>query len=385
MESLVLKNGKIVLEDRVIDGSVLVQDGIITKIVEDKYKEELAGDKVVNLEGKIVIPGFVDVHIHGCDGADLMDCSTESLEKMARFVATRGVTNFLPTTLTAPKDELKRALACAGEVQDKDIENGANIFGVHMEGPYFDVAFKGAQDERYMVKATVEELEEYLNVKKGVLKMMSLSASDDSYLEPIKYLRKNGVICSIGHSNGYYENVRKAIEAGVTHATHTFNGMRGINHRELGIAGGVLVSDEINAEIIFDGIHVHPKAVELLLRAKGTNRVTLITDAMSATGLADGDYKLGKLDVYVKDNQARLKSTNSLAGSVLTMDKAFRNVMSLGYSIFDAVKMSSTNACKEFGLNAGSIQLGKRGDFAVLDGNKEVVMTVVGGKIKFEK
>lgn len=384
MESLVLKNGKLVLEDRVIDGSILVVDGIITKVVEDKYKEELVGERVVDLGGKIVVPGFVDVHIHGCDGADMMDLSVESLKKMSKFLATKGVTNFLPTTLTAPKDELKKALACVGEIQNKDID-GANIFGAHMEGPYFDVAFKGAQDDRYMVKATVEELKEYLEVKEGVLKMMSLSASDDSYLEPIKYLRKNGVICSIGHSNGFYENVRKAVEAGLTHATHTYNGMRGITHRELGIAGGVLVSDEINAEVIFDGIHVHPKAVELVIRAKGVDRVELITDAMSATGLADGDYKLGKLDVYVKDNQARLKSNNSLAGSVLTMDKAFRNVLNLGYSLFDAVKMTSTNACDEFGLNAGRIQVGKRGDLAVLDMNKEIAMTVVGGKIKFEK
>lgn len=384
METLVLKNGKLVLENKIIEGSLLVVDGVITRIVEDRFGEELTGDRVVDLEGKTVIPGFVDVHIHGCDGADLMDCSVESLRKMSKFLATKGVTNFLPTTLTAPKDELKKALACAGELQNKDIE-GANIFGVHMEGPYFDVAFKGAQDDRFMTKADTSELEEYLNVKKGVLKLMSLSASDDSYLEPIRFLRKNGVIVSIGHSNGVYENVRKAVEAGLSHATHTYNGMRGITHRELGIAGGVLVSDEINAEIIFDGIHVHPKAVELVIRAKGTDRVVLITDAMSATGLADGDYKLGKLDVYVKDNQARLKSNDALAGSVLTMDKAFRNVMNLGYSIFDAVKMSSTNACDEFGLNAGRIQLGKRADFAVLDDNREVAMTVVNGKIKFER
>lgn len=384
MESLVLKNGKLVLENKIIEGSLLVENGVITKIVEDRFEEELTGDKVVDLAGKTVVPGFVDVHIHGCDGADMMDCSVESLRKMSKFVATRGVTNFLPTTLTAPKEELKKALACVGELQDKDID-GANIFGAHMEGPYFDVAFKGAQDDRFMVKANTSELEEYVNVKKGALKMMSLSASDDSYLEPIRFLRKNGVICSIGHSNGVYENVRKAVEAGLSHATHTYNGMRGITHRELGIAGGILVSDEINAEVIFDGIHVHPKAVELVIRAKGTDKVVLITDAMSATGLADGDYKLGKLDVYVKDNQARLKSNNSLAGSVLTMDKAFRNVMSLGYSIFDAIKMSSTNACDEFGLNAGRIQVGKRGDFAILDDNKEVAMTVVGGKIKFER
>lgn len=383
MESLVLKNGKILLEDRVIDGSLLVVDGIIKKIVEDKYKEELIGDKVVDLDKKLVIPGFVDVHIHGCDGADTMDLSVESLKKMSKFVATKGVTNFLPTTLTSPKDELKEALRCIGELQNKDID-GANIFGAHMEGPYFDVAFKGAQDDRFMLKATIEELQEYLDVKEGVLKLMSLSASDDSYLEPIKFLRKNGVISSIGHSNGDYDNVVKAVKAGLSHSTHTFNGMKGFTHRELGIAGGVLVTDEINAEVIFDGIHVHPKAVDLLIRAKGTDKVVLITDAMSATGLKDGDYKLGKLDVYVKDSQARLKSNNALAGSVLTMDKAFKNVLSLGYTIFDAVKMSSTNACKEFGINAGKIEIGKRGDFAILDFDKNVVMTIVGGKIKFQ-
>lgn len=380
MEKILLKNGKFVLANRIVSGDLLVIDGKIKKIIEN---ENPLYENGIDLKGKYVVPGFIDAHIHGAYGADAMDGTVEALKTISSFVVKHGTTNFLATTLTSTKEILKNVLEKIGEVQDKELD-GANIFGAHMEGPYFDIQYKGAQNEKYMKPAGIEEIKEYLNVKPGLVKLFSLSPKGDAALEAIKFLKENGVIVSVGHSAVYFDDVQKAIKAGLSHSTHTYNGMRGFTHREPGVVGAVLTNDAVMAEIIFDKIHVHPEAVRLLLKAKGVDKVECITDAMSATGLPDGNYKLGELDVYVKDSQARLVSNDSLAGSVLTLDKAFKNVIELGYSIFDAVKMTSTNAAKEFGLNTGEISEGKDADLVVLNGDYSVNMTFVKGKLKYQ-
>lgn len=387
MKELLLKNAKIVLEDRVIEGDILTADGIIRDIIEKGRSvkpEALEVENSIDLDGKYVVPGFIDVHIHGSNGADAMDGTAEALKTISSYVATKGTTKFLATTLTSSKEELINVLKIAAELQNKEID-GATIFGVHMEGPYFDIEYKGAQNEKYMKPATEKEIKEYLDVKPGLVKLMSLSPHTEESIRTVKFLRENGVIVSVGHSAAKFNDVMKAIEAGLSHSTHTFNGMRGINHREPGVAGAALISDKVNAEVIFDKVHIHPEIVRLMLKAKGTDKVVCITDAMAATGLPNGDYKLGELDVYVKDGQARLKSNDSLAGSVLTLDKAFRNVIELGYPIYEAVKVTSTNAAKEFGLNAGVIEIGKEADFAILDNSYNVDMTIVNGNIKYQR
>lgn len=380
MEKILLKNGKFVLGNRIVSGDLLVIDGKIKKIIEN---ENPLYENGIDLKGKYVVPGFIDAHIHGAYGADAMDGTVEALKTISSFVVKHGTTNFLATTLTSTKDVLKNVLEKIAEVQDKELD-GANIFGAHMEGPYFDIQYKGAQNEKYMKPAGIEEIKEYLSVKPGLVKLFSLSPKDAAALEAIKFLKENGVIVSIGHSAVYFDDVQKAIKAGLSHSTHTYNGMRGFTHREPGVVGAVLSSDSVMAEIIFDKIHVHPEAIRILLKAKGVDKVECITDAMSATGLPDGNYKLGELDVYVKDNQARLVSNDSLAGSVLTLDKAFKNIIELGYSIFDAVKMTSTNAAREFGLNTGEISEGKDADLVVLNNDYSVDMTFVKGKLKYQ-
>lgn len=387
MKKLLLKNAKIVLKDKIIEGDILTVDGIIKDIIETKNLKEkntLENKNSIDINGKYVVPGFIDVHIHGSNGADAMDGTEEALKTVSSYIATKGTTKFLATTLTSSKEELINVLKIAGKLQNKELD-GATIFGVHMEGPYFDIEYKGAQNEKYMKPATEKEIKEYLDVKPGLVKLMSLSPHTDESLETIKFLRENGVIVSAGHSAAKFDDVMKAVEVGLSHSTHTFNGMRGINHREPGVAGAALISDKINAEVIFDKIHIHPEIVRLMLKAKGTDKVVCITDAMAATGLPEGDYKLGELEVYVKDNQARLKSNDALAGSVLTLDKAFRNIIELGYSIHDAIKVTSTNAAIEFGINAGSIEVGKEADFAILDNSYNVDMTIVNGNIKYQR
>ena len=387
MKELLLKNAKIVLKDRVIEGDILTADGIIRDIINKKSPvkaETLEVENSIDLDGKYVVPGFIDVHIHGSNGADAMDGTIEALKTISSYIATKGTTKFLATTLTSSKEELINVLKIAADLQDKEID-GATIFGVHMEGPYFDIEYKGAQNEKYMKPATEKEIKDYLDVKPGLVKMMSLSPHTEQSIENVKFLKENGVIVSVGHSAAKFNDVMKAVDAGLSHSTHTFNGMRGINHREPGVAGAVLISDKINAEVIFDKIHIHPEIVRLMIKAKGTDKVVCITDAMAATGLPNGDYKLGELDVYVKDGEARLKSNDSLAGSVLTMDKAFKHVIELGYPIYEAVKLTSTNAAIEFGLNAGAIEVGKEADFTVLDDSYNVDMTIVNGNIKYQR
>lgn len=369
-----------VLPNSVFLGDMRIEDSIITEIashIEQKQEEE------IDVKGNLLIPGFMDVHIHGADGADVMDGRVESLEKISKYLVKKGTTNFLATTLTSSKEVLKQALHCVGEVQNKDL-GGANIFGVHLEGPYFDVAYKGAQNEKYMKAAGIEEIQEYLSVKPDLVKLFAMSPNKNN-LDVIRYLVKEGVIVSVGHSASSFEEVMAAIEAGLSHATHTFNGMRGFTHREPGVVGAVLASDEVTAEVIFDKVHVHPDAVRVLIKTKGVEKVVCITDSISATGLPCGRYKLGELDVDVVDNEARLKSNGSLAGSVLTMDKAFRHLLELGYGLVDAVKLTSTNVAKEFSLNTGMLRVGKEADLVILDQNHEVLTTLVKGSIKFRK
>lgn len=383
MKKILLKNGRIVLKNKLVNGSISIFDGKIEKIFENNFDlNEKDFDEIIDLNQKYLGPAFVDVHTHGADGADAMDVSEEALRKISKYLAKEGTANFLATTLTSTKEILKNVLGIVAKLQDKDID-GANIFGVHMEGPYFSVEYKGAQNEKYMKPAGIKELDEYLSVKEGLVKLFSISPHNQENLEAIKYLSDRGVVASVGHSAAKYEDVIKAVNYGLTHATHTYNAMKGFTHREPGVVGAVFNSDEIMAEIIFDKFHVHPEAVRTLIKIKGVDKVVCVTDSMSATGLPEGKYKLGELDVNVKDGQARLAMNDALAGSVLRMDGAFRNLIELGYSITDVFKMTSTNAAKEFKLNSGEIKVGKDADIVIMDKDYHVCMTFVKGKVKF--
>ena len=383
MKKILLKNANLVLENKLMSGSISIFENKIEKIFADNDNlSEITFDEIIDLEGKYLGPAFIDVHTHGADGSDAMDGSEEALRKISAYLVKEGTANFLATTLTSSKETLINVLKVVANLQDKDIE-GANIFGVHMEGPYFAIEYKGAQNDKYMKPAGINELEEYLKVKDGLVKLFSISPHNQENLEAIKFLADRGVIVSVGHSGASYEAVMKAVDYGLSHATHTYNGMKGFTHREPGVVGAIFNSDNIMAEIIFDKIHVHPEAVRTLIRVKGVDKIVCVTDSMSATGLAEGQYKLGELDVNVKDGQARLASNNALAGSVLRMDIAFKNLIELGYSITDAFKMTSTNAAKEFKLNSGLIKENKDADLVVLDKDYNVCMTIVKGRVKY--
>ena len=382
MSKILFKNAKIVTDKEIIESNLLVNEDIIEKIEKDIKEEE--SYEIIDVNGNYLIPAFVDVHIHGASGHDFMDSTDTAVKEISKFLCTKGTSNFLSTTLSSKKSTLIENLKIMSKLQNEDI-GGATLVGVHMEGPYFDVEYKGAQNDKYIIESSIKDIDEFLSVKDDLIKIFSISPHSYVNREAIKYLTSKGIITSVGHSNATYEEVEEAIALGLSHSTHTYNGMRGFTHREPGVVGAVFNNDSVYAEVIFDNVHVHKEAVRILIKIKGVEKVICITDSMAATGLQDGKYKLGELDINVADGQARLESNGALAGSVLTLDKAFKNLINLGYSIVDAVKMTSTNAATELKLNTGKISEGRYADIVIMNKDYEVISTYVKGKLKYKK
>jgi N-acetylglucosamine-6-phosphate deacetylase len=311
-------------------------------------------------------------------GVDFMDANAVGNTKVAEFFASKGSTSFLATTLTSSKENLLEALKAVGEAQEIDYK-GAEILGVHMEGPFFNVKFKGAQNPKYISNAMISDIKDYMNVKPGLLKIMSLAPEKEGSLEAIEFMTQNNIICSAGHSGATYCEVCAAVEKGLSHGTHTFNGMTPLHHREPGMVGAIMLEDKIYAEAIFDAIHLNPAIVKLLVKVKGIDKVILITDSMQAVGLEDGRYDLGGLEVDVENGAARLLD-GTLAGSCLTMEDALKNCIKyLELPLWDVAKMMSTNAAVQLGLNKGQIAVGYDADLVIIDDQFSVSNTIVAG------
>lgn len=370
----VFKNAKIVLENEILLGDMLVEDGKISKI-----SKEINGDLIVDLQGKYIVPGFIDIHIHGALGHDVMDGTDEAILEISKFLGQHGVTSFFPTLLTQSKENIKRALQTVMKYKNKSLE-GATVIGVQMEGPYFSLEYKGAQNPEFIKEGTIDEINEYLELCPDLIKLFSLAPEKNSN-EVIKYLKDKGIVVSMGHTAATCERVKEACKCGLSHATHTYNGMKGLHHREAGALGAVMLLDEIYAELILDKIHVHPDSAKILLKCKGIDKVILISDCIMASGMAEGKYSLGGLDVTVKDGEARVDS-GSLAGSILTMDMAFKNAIEvLGLSVNDAVKLCSTNVAREFGLlHKGQIREGFDADILILNNDYSINSVFIAGK-----
>lgn len=374
---ILFKNANLVLEDSVKLGDLLVRDHKIISI-----GENLQGDNVIDLEEKYIVPGFIDMHIHGGVGHDVMDGTLEGVEAISKFLGQHGVTSYLPTMLTQSKENLLKAIKIIEELQNERT-GGAVVLGTHMEGPYFNMDYKGAQNPEYIREGEIEEIADFLETGKGVVKMMSLAPEKNS-LEVIRYLSEQGVIVSMGHTAATNEQVKEAVKSGLSHGTHTFNGMKGLHHREPGALGAIMHIDDIYAELILDTVHVHPDSAKILFKCKGADKLVLVSDSIMATGLSDGKYSLGGLDVFVENAEARLEN-GALAGSTLTLDVAFKNAIELlGASIVEAVKMTSTNQAKELKLDSkGKIAEGFDADIVVLNKDYTVANVYVAGeKIK---
>ncbi|RED56821.1 N-acetylglucosamine-6-phosphate deacetylase [Cohnella lupini] len=374
-------NAKIVTPTGTIDkGSLSVTDGIITSIgTEDNPISSPA--ETIDAHGNWVIPGFVDVHVHGGAGHDFMDADEDGIAAIAKFHAVHGTTSLLATTLTASREDLTGILELVSIYKSKPMPY-ARIVGVHLEGPFVNVKWKGAQNPEYIVPPRVEWLDEWVARFPGLIKIQTLAPESEGALEYIDKLALNGIVPSCGHTDATYDQIIAAADHGLRHAVHTFNAMKPLHHREPGTVGAVLTDDRIMAEVIADGHHVHPAAIKLITRAKGTSNVILVTDAMSAAGMPDGDYELGGLPVRMSCGVARLKEADSLAGSTLTMISAVRYlVREVGVSLEDASRMASGNPARQLGMDGvtGSLEVGKAADFLLLDSSLEISGTWIGG------
>jgi len=379
MKSILLKHGEIYTHDEIIyNGDLLISEGKILEIGKNLNTNDA---EVIDLKGKKIVPGFIDIHIHGGVGHDTMDANYEALNAISIHLARHGVTSFCATTMTMDVPYILNALKNINETMKKKTA-GAQILGAYVEGPFISKEHKGAQDEKYIIPPDKNLFDEFLEIAGGNIKVIALAPEKDPEGSFIEHVTKKGVKVSLGHTNATYEEMKNGVEHGATIAVHTYNGMKGLHHREPGALGEVFLDDRIYSEIIVDFIHTHPASVKLLIKIKGTDKVILISDAMSACGLGDGEYKLGGQKVFVKNGEARLES-GSLAGSTLTLDKAVKNITSLGVPLFEACKMASLNPAKAIGVDdrKGIIEVGKDADIVVLNNDLTVYMTIIEGKV----
>jgi N-acetylglucosamine-6-phosphate deacetylase len=381
--SIILSGGRIITPDGVIENhALIIEGGIIAGIIPQDQVVRHKGDHNLNTAGKWIAPGLIDIHVHGSDLSDAMDATPESVQKLARFFASRGVSSFLLTTGTASKKDLDAVIENYTSLAAFD--DGACPLGIHLEGPYLSEARKGAQPAGLLRDPDPSEYRPWFN--SGAVRLMTIAPELPGAMELIDYGFKKGIQFAVGHSVASFEIMEEAIERGLRQATHTFNGMDPLHHREPGVVGAVLSDERVFAQVIPDGIHVHPAVVKLLAAAKGADRTVLITDAIRAAGMGDGEYDLLGQTVTVKANTARVAS-GSLAGSVLTMDQAVRNVMEFcGLGFPEAVKMASSTPAHSLNLeDRGWIKSGMRADITVFNLDYRVEKTLVGGKILYTR
>ena len=334
----------------------------------------------------VVLPGFIDEHIHGAGGADAMDGTEDALQTISEYVAKEGTTGFLATTMTQSPENIGKALKNVKTVREKGEYKGAEVLGVHLEGPFISPKHVGAQPLEYVAKPAPETFDKYNEISGGNIKVVTLAPEVEGGLDLVKHLAKIGVVASIGHTGAKFSDVEAAVAAGATNVTHTYNAQTPLHHREAGVVGAAMLIDELNCEMICDTIHVSVPAIKIFVKNKPHDKFTLITDAMRAKGMPDGLSELGGQQVFVKNGEARL-SDGTLAGSVLKMNVAVKNLVEkVGVSFTDAVDFASANPAKNLGLydERGSIEVGKRADFAVMDKDYNILYTVVGGKVVYK-
>ncbi|MBS5065024.1 MAG: N-acetylglucosamine-6-phosphate deacetylase [Hungatella hathewayi] len=379
-----LKNGMVYRNHEFAKTDVLFDGRTICAVGDDLQAD---GAKVVDVAGAYVVPGFIDVHTHGAVGVDVNGASAEDFEKICRFQATQGTTSWQGSILT---DTREQTLACIGEYNTwKAMEHeGADLMGIHLEGPFLCADYKGAMPEHLLQKPNMELLKEYQDAAHGDIRYITVSPEVEGIPEFIPEMKKLGMVVAIGHSGADYDTARKAIANGAMASTHTGNAMKLLHQHFPAIWGAVLEDDNLYCEIICDGRHLHPGTVRLIIKTKGLDRVVVITDSIMAAGLPDGDYKLGVNDVVVVDGDAKLKSDGTRAGSTLTTGKALLNLLEFtGKPLEDILPLLTENPAKLIGVydRIGSIEEGKEADIVVLDKDCQVIRTYSKGKAVYQK
>jgi N-acetylglucosamine-6-phosphate deacetylase len=367
-----------------ISDAVVVIQGSKISAVGPRGKVDLPrGAREINARGRTAVPGFVDVHIHGAGGHDVMEGTREALEIISATVAARGTTSLVATTVTASEKETCHSVAGIARFilntsQFPARELSAEILGIHFEGPFISTARRGVHPAKWIVPPSSELLARLLAEARGTAQILTLAPELPGALELISKARQGGLVVSLGHTDATYEQAVAAIESGASHAAHVFNAMRPFSHRGTGVIGAVLTSPKVSAELIADGVHVDEAAMRMLIQLKTPERVILVSDGISATGMPDGKYQLGMFEVKVSGGVAR-NAEGKLAGSTLTLDRALRNVVALGVPLASALRMVTANPARQIGLGArkGVLAAGADADLVFLDEKLEIsgVMT----------
>ncbi len=387
---LAIAGGRVVTPQAVIEnGLVLCEDGRISFVGSDKDAMPEPGSQLVDATGQIVMPGFIDTHFHGSGGDDVMTNGAEGIRRISRALLRFGTTGYLVTTIAAKHSELMRAVedTIAAEPAKESDEPAAEILGLHIEGPYINLKFKGAQPVAGIRDPNFDECRELFAAAKGRIKIMTMAPELPGGMELIRFLKANGVEASLGHSDADYDTALAAIDAGATRATHLYNAMSGVHHRKPGLASACLNEPGIQAELICDGVHVHPRMAQLAWRAKGRDGLTLITDATAAQGVGDGVFTLGDFQIEVRGPLCTLMDGVTIAGSVLTMNAAVGNAINFtGMGLIDAAHTASLAPARVCGVadRKGSIEVGKDADLVVLKPDFSVARTIRAGQVVYQ-
>jgi N-acetylglucosamine-6-phosphate deacetylase len=382
MQPLIIKGLNVYTENKILkQATVVVREGLIQKVGAATIKDNAA--KVLEFPADWhLIPGMIDLHIHGAGGADTMDATFAALDTISKSLLREGVTAFLPATMTAPISQIEEALINVRDyLREKKNTSGAEVLGINLEGPFLSTQKPAAQLVSAIIAPDIELFANWQRRCDNLIKITTIAPEASNSLEFINYLRDSGVIASIGHSDATYEQAVTAINAGCTQATHLFNAMPPIHHREPGLVTALLLDDRVMTEVIADLVHLHPAILRLIVKLKGYEKIVLVTDSMRAKYLSDGIYDLGGQKVIVKNGEARLVD-GKLAGSVLRMNNALKNMINAtSCRLIDAIKMTAENPAKQLKIfeHKGSITVGKDADLVVLDTDLQVRMTIHKG------
>jgi N-acetylglucosamine-6-phosphate deacetylase len=364
----ILHNHAVVFEDKIIS---IIPEGQLGKFQIDEQ---------IDAAGRYLSPGFIDIHVHGCNGFDAMDEDENALSAIAKGVLQTGVTSFVPTTMTMPFARMAQSIVRIRQARGKS--GGAEVLGCHMEGPFINEDYKGAQDKQYIIGPDITKIEPYLDC----IKVITIAPEVADSRAFIAACVQKGIVVSIGHSSATYEQAVEAIKAGVSHMAHTFNALPPLHHRLPGAVGAAMDSN-IVCELIVDNLHVHPAMQRILLKVKGVDKIILITDAMRASLLGEGEYEFGGQNVTVKKGEARLKD-GVIAGSVLSLNKAVRNFMeNTGLDLMQAIQLVTLNPARQMGVvdKKGSIEVGKDADMVLFDDELNIFATFVKGQFLFRR
>ncbi|GLO67593.1 N-acetylglucosamine-6-phosphate deacetylase [Oceanobacillus kimchii] len=373
--------------EKIENAGIFVSEGKIERIISEKEQfEPSEGFEVIDANHEWnAMPGFIDGHIHGGYGVDVMDADVHSLQMLAEKLPSEGTTSYLATTITQSPEEIEKALSNVYSFENQ--AGTAEMMGVHLEGPFVEVSKAGAQPKEYIVQPDLDQFRHWQQISGNNIRTITMAPEHDANGEFIKYLHESGVNVSAGHTDASFSQMKTAVSQGVRQLTHLCNAMNGIHHRDIGAVGAAFQLEDLLAELITDGIHVVPEMMQLIYDSMGSERIIIITDAMRAKGLEDGDYELGGQPVTVKEGRATL-ANGSLAGSVLRMIDGVKNMLGLeGVSIEDVIQMASVNPAKQVGIfdQKGSIEVGKHADILLVNNELDIQYTICRGKTAYRK